>query len=106
MNKSADSKIAGFGSRFAEKSKRENKVEFFNAKREKTKIKSEIRLIYDYKLKYNIIGRDIRRKTRVLTQNSARNDPIDFAIWKSSFGVQEVISPYSLHESLFQILLV
>ena len=36
---------------------------FLSAKREKTEIKSKIYLIYDLKLKYDIIGREIRRKT-------------------------------------------
>ena len=54
-------------------------------KREKTENKSKVRLIYNLKLKYDVIGRDIRRKTRILTLNSARNDPIDRQIKGSSF---------------------
>ena len=54
-------------------------------KREKTKIKSKIRLIYDLKLKYDVIEREIRRKTRLLTQNRAQNDPIDHQIKGSLF---------------------
>ena len=34
-------------------------VAFINAKREKNEIKSKIRLIYNSKLKYDVIGRDL-----------------------------------------------
>ena len=50
-----------------EKSKRKNYVEFLNANKEKTKIKSKIRLIYDSKLKSDVLVREIRRKTLILT---------------------------------------
>ena len=46
-------------------------------KREKYKIKYKINLIYDSKLQSNDAGQNIRRKTHNLTQDSARNDPID-----------------------------
>ena len=60
-------------------------VENLNTKREKTEIISKIRLIYNLKLKYDVIRRKIKRKTRFLTQDSARNDPIDFRIKGFSF---------------------
>ena len=68
-----------------EKSKNKYEIEFFNVKREKTKIKSKIWLIYDSKLKFDVIGRDIRRKTQILTWNSTRNDPINHMLKGSSF---------------------
>ena len=80
-----ESKITRFGSRFAKKLKSKNYVEFPNAKREKTEIKSTINLFYDSKLKSDVIRRDIRRKTLILTQDSARNDPIDHRIKSFSF---------------------
>ena len=46
-------------------------------KREKTKIKSNIILIYDSKLKYNDIGLRITMKTHNLNRSRARIDPID-----------------------------
>ena len=46
-----------------EKSRSENEVEFFNAKREKSKIKSKINLFYDLKMKSDVIERKIRMKT-------------------------------------------
>ena len=46
-----------------EKSKSKNYVEFLDVKREKTEIKSKINLIYDSKIKSDVIGREIRRKT-------------------------------------------
>ena len=49
-------------------------------RREKTKNKFKIILIYNSKLKDNDIGRKIRRKTHNLTQSHARNDPIDHRI--------------------------
>ena len=61
-DESTKSKFTIFGSRFAEKSKSKNEVEFLNVKREKTKIKSKIDLIYNSKLKYDNIRREIRRK--------------------------------------------
>ena len=57
-----------------------NYVEFPNTKRDKTKIKSKINLIYDSKMKFDVIGREIRRKIQILTQDSAQNDPIDCQI--------------------------
>ena len=57
----------------------------FECEGEKTKIKSKIRLIYDLKLKSNIIGRRIRTKTQIQTQDRARNDPIDHLIKGFSF---------------------
>ena len=68
-----------------EKSRSENHEEFLNLKREKSEIKSKINLIYDSKMKYNVIGRKIRMKTRILTWDSARNDPIDRQIKGFSF---------------------
>ena len=53
--------------------------------REKTKIKYKIKLFYDSKLKYNVIERKARRKTRILTRDSARIDPIDCRIKGFSF---------------------
>ena len=41
-DESMESNITEFGSRFGEISTRKNKVEFFNTKREKIKIKSKI----------------------------------------------------------------
>ena len=54
-------------------------------KREKTKKLSKIRLIYDSKLKSNVIGGEIRGKTCNLTENHARNDRIDYRIKGFSF---------------------
>ena len=51
----------------------------------KTKIISKIYIIYDSKLKANVIGREIRRKTQILTQDSSQNDPIDRWIKGFSF---------------------
>ena len=61
QDKSTKSKITRFRSRFVEKSRSENHVNFFNTMREKTKIKSKINLIYDSKLKSDAIGRNIGR---------------------------------------------
>ena len=47
--------------------------------------KIEINLIYDSKLKSNVIGRQIMRKTQTLTQDSARIDPIAHRIKGFSF---------------------
>ena len=58
-----------------------------NVKREKTKIKSKIRLIYYLKLKSDIIGRKIRRKTKILIWDSAQIDPTDG--WIKSFSFHE-----------------
>ena len=52
------------------------------AKREKTKIKNEIDLIYDYKS--NVIRRKITMKTQFLTQDRTRIDPI--AHWIIGFS--------------------
>ena len=60
-----------------EKSRSENHVEFPNAKREKTKIKSKINLVYNSKMKSDVIRREIRRKTQILTRDSTHNDLID-----------------------------
>ena len=56
-------------------------------------------------MKSNDIGRKMRRKKQILTQDSAQNDPIDYriknfhsTILKMIVGIQEAISPYSLHE--------
>ena len=88
-----------------EKSRSENQIEFLNVKREKSKIKSKINLIYNWKMKSDVIERNIGKKTRILTRDSAQNDPIDcrikgfhFAISKTIVRIQEAISPYSLHE--------
>ena len=104
-DESTESKVFGFGSRFVEKSKRKSLVEFFNAKREKTKIKSKANLISNSKMKSNVKARVIRRKTRILTQDIARNDAIDSrskafhsTILKTIVGIQERISSYSLHK--------
>ena len=51
-------------SRFANNSRIKNKITFFIVKREKTDKLSKTQLIYDSKLKYNDIGREIRRKNR------------------------------------------
>ena len=56
-----------------------------NEKREETKNKSKLQVIYYSKLKSDVIGREIRRKTQILTQSSARNDLIDCQIKGSSF---------------------
>ena len=49
-------------SRFANNSRIKNKITFFIVKREKTDKLSKTQLIYDSKLKYNDIEREIRRK--------------------------------------------
>ena len=49
---------------------------FVHEEREMTKI-HKIKLIYASKLKSNIIGQKIKKKTCNLTQNHARNDPIN-----------------------------
>ena len=46
----------------------------------KIKIKSKLNLIYNSKLKSDFIGRDTSSKTRILTQDSTRNDPMDHRI--------------------------
>ena len=53
------------------------KKEKLIAKREKIGKFHKIKLIYLSKLKSNVIRQDIRRKKYNLTQNHARNDPID-----------------------------
>ena len=53
---------------------------FWMWREKKTKIKNEINL------NYNVIGRDIRRKTLMLTQDSARIDPIARRIKGFSFS--------------------
>ena len=40
-------------------------------------------------MKYDVIEREIRRKTQILTQYSTRNDPIDRWIKGSSFPEDE-----------------
>ena len=58
----------------------------FQMQRErKTKIRIKINLIYDLKLKYNVIGREIRRKTQIVTRDSAQIDPIACHIKSFSF---------------------
>ena len=71
-------------------------------KREKSKIKSKINLIYNSKLKLNDTWQKIRRKTHNLTHDSTWNDPIDrrikafySAISKTIVEIQEANSPYS-----------
>ena len=101
-----------FGSRFAEKSTSE--VEIFekeNYKKTKIKIEIEIDLIYDSKLKYNVIRRKIRTKNQFLTQDSALIELIlcqvkgfSFANSKTIVGVQESISPILSMKSYFQTL--
>ena len=49
------------------------------------KQKIKIKLIYDLKLKYNDIGRNIRRKTQILTRDSAQINPINRQIKGFSF---------------------
>ena len=68
-------------------------------------MKIKIDLIYDSKLKSNVIGREIRTKTRFLTQDISWIDPIAWRIKDFHFvnlqtmvGIQESISPYSLNE--------
>ena len=53
-------------------SKRENRTKFLN-----------IKLIFALKLKSNVIGRMSRKKTRNLTQNHAKKDPINY--WIKAF---------------------
>ena len=55
-------------------------------KERETKIKSKIWLIYNSKLKSNDIGREIKRKTRILTQDSAQIDLIVQRTKGYSFG--------------------
>ena len=71
QKKSTESKITEFGSRFAEKSTSKLGRNFQTRRERKTKIKIEINLIYDLKLKFNVIRRGIRRKKQILTQDSA-----------------------------------
>ena len=59
------------------KSRSKIKIEKSIMLREKTKNKSKIQLLYNSKLKSNIIGKKIREKTYNLTYNRARNDLID-----------------------------
>ena len=56
-----------------------------NATREKPKIISKINQIYDSKMKFDIIGREIRSKTRILTLDSTQNDPTYRRIKSFSF---------------------
>ena len=68
-----------------EKLTSENQIENLNAKREKIKIKTKIQQIYYSKLKSNVIGREIRKKTQILTRDNTRIDPIDPRIKGFSF---------------------
>ena len=56
-----------------------------NVMREKIEIIFKINLIYDLKLKSNVIRRNIKRKIWMLTWYSTRNDPIDCQIKGFSF---------------------
>ena len=67
------------------------------------KIEIEIDLIYDSKLKFNIIKRKIRTRTKIQTQDNSRIDPIpcrikgfSFTNLKTIVGVQQSISSSSL----------
>ena len=44
------------------------------------KIKSKINLIDNLKMKYDVKGREIMNKTRIITRDSTRSDPIDHRI--------------------------
>ena len=56
-----------------------------NSKREKTQNNYKIWLIYDFKLKSDVIAREISMKTQILTQNSVQNNPFDHRIKCFSF---------------------
>ena len=58
-----ESKITKFGSRLVEKSTSKLGRNFRTQREQKTEIKIKINLIYDFKLKSNVIGRKIRKKT-------------------------------------------
>ena len=73
---------------------------FQKSEEHKTKINDEIKLNYDPKLQIDDTLSKIRGKTRILTRDSDRNDPINrrieashSAILKTSIGVQETNSP-------------
>ena len=72
--------------------------EFSNSKREKTKIKYKIQLIYDSKLKYDVIGRKIREKDEYKTALIAGSKAFYSANSKMIVDIQEAISPYSLNK--------
>ena len=55
------------------------------AKKDKSEIKSKIRLKFDSKLKYDVIGREITRKTQIVTRDNTGIDPIDRRIRGFSF---------------------
>ena len=80
--------------------KERSREKFLKIGRLKIKIKKEIKQNYDPKLQIDDTKWEIRGKTRILTQDSDRNDPINlrieafhFAILKTSIGVQETNSP-------------
>ena len=52
---------------------------------QKAEIKIKINLIYYLKLKSNVVGRQIRRKTQILTRDSVRIDLIALRIKGFSF---------------------
>ena len=73
----------------------------------KTEIKTKIKLFYDSKYKSNGKVRQIRMKTRNLTQSHTRNDPINYrfkafysTILKMKFGIQDVIPFDSFNQFL------
>ena len=57
--------------------------------REKIEIKYKINIFYYSKLKYDVIGRKIRRKTLILIQDNTQNDQIDCQIKGFSFCIFE-----------------
>ena len=70
-------------------------------------LKLKLNFIYASKLKSNAKYRNIKMKTRNLTQSSPQNDPINHQMHGFSFhdfedkdGIQDVISPYPLDQFL------
>ena len=58
-------------------------------------------MIYDLKLKSDVIGREVRRKTQILNQDNTQNDPIDrriigFSFWNFEDNRQHSRSDFSL----------
>ena len=98
---SIESKIIKFGSIFAEKLSSESERHFLTRKSLKIEIKIKIDKIYDLKLKFNGIERNIRMKSQFLTKRSlelihflAGSKAIYSANSKTIIVIQESISHY------------
>ena len=81
-----------------EKSKSEVERNFQKSEERKTKIKDEIKLNYVPKSQIDDTWREIREKTRSLTRDSDRNDPINYRMQGFSFHDFENDHPCSRDE--------